>query len=96
MDNIRPKSRAEGGTPAPKVRLFANDPQVRFSGVVHEIIEDTAKWAGYKIQKADFVVHHYGLLRDDGENMIEKSKPITNLVCRSWRKPRMTLRRYVS
>lgn len=63
-----------GWHPSTKVRLFANDPQVRFSGVVHEIIEDTAKWAGYKIQKADFVVHHYGLLRDDGENMIEKKQ----------------------
>lgn len=61
-----------GWHPSNKVRLFANDLRVRFSGVVHEMIEDAATQAGYKIQQADFVVHHYGGLFDDDETISEK------------------------
>lgn len=63
-----------GWHPSTKVRLFANDPRVRFQGVVHEMIEDAAMRAGYQISKGDFVVHHYGQLLDDGENLIEKKR----------------------
>jgi tetratricopeptide (TPR) repeat protein len=45
---------------------------MRFSGVVHEMIEDAAMELGYEIKKGSFIVHHYGQLLDDGENMIEK------------------------
>jgi len=61
-----------GWHPSNKVRLFANDPRVRFSGVVHEMIEETALQAGYDLNDASFVVHHYGGLFDDGETVSEK------------------------
>ena len=61
-----------GWHPSSKVRLFANDPRVRFSGVVHEMIENSAQAAGYCFKEAPFVVHHYGHLNDDGETISEK------------------------
>lgn len=54
------EERAEGWHPSRKVRLFPNDPQVRFVGEVHEMIERNALPAGYQIREASFVVHHYG------------------------------------
>ncbi len=58
------EERAEGWHPSTKVRLFPNDPQVRFVGEVHEMIEQTAQRAGYEMREAHFVVHHYGGLAE--------------------------------
>ena len=54
------EERATGWHPSYKVRLFPNDSQVRFVGEVHEMIEQTAQRAGYRLREAPFVVHHYG------------------------------------
>ena len=58
------EEKAEGWHPSLKVRLFPNDPQIRFVGEVHEMIEQTAQRAGYQLREAPFVVHHYGGLAD--------------------------------
>ena len=58
------EERAEGWHPSTKVRLFPNDPDLRFVGEVHEMIEQTVQKASYQVQEAPFVVHHYGGLAD--------------------------------
>ena len=58
------EERAEGWHPSAKIRLFPNDPQLRFEGEVHEMIEQTAQRAGYQMREVPFVVHHYGGLAD--------------------------------
>ena len=44
-----------------RVRLFPNDPQIRFEGRVHELVEHTIHKLGkYRIQKTEIRIHHYG------------------------------------
>jgi len=44
-----------------RVRLFPNDPQIRFEGRVHELVEHTIRKLGkYRIQKTEIPIHHYG------------------------------------
>ena len=55
----------EAGTgwyPNRKVRLFRNDPRIRFSGAVHELVEPSMQKAGMKIAACDVPVHHTGKL----------------------------------
>jgi glycosyltransferase involved in cell wall biosynthesis len=66
------EERGGGWFPSSKVRLFRNSRCVRFSGVVHEMVEDDAEKDGYQFRDAPFVVHHYGRLYDDGEADFEK------------------------
>lgn len=53
---------ADGWYPSRKVRLFPRLPGVRFTGIVHEMLEQSLTDAGIPIRQADFVVHHYGEL----------------------------------
>jgi glycosyltransferase involved in cell wall biosynthesis len=62
------EERVEGWHPSSKIRLFPNDPQLRFTGEVHEMIEQTAQRDGYELREAPFVVHHYGGLTDTTAN----------------------------
>jgi len=66
------EERAEGWHPSSKIRLFPNDSQVRFVGEVHEMLEPTARKAGYHVRDASFVVHHYGGLADSSGSDLEK------------------------
>jgi GT2 family glycosyltransferase/2-polyprenyl-3-methyl-5-hydroxy-6-metoxy-1,4-benzoquinol methylase/Flp pilus assembly protein TadD len=68
------EERAEGWHPSQKVRLFPNDPRLRFTGDVHEMIEHTVKCTNYRIQEAPFVIHHYGGLTDRPEKNREKKE----------------------
>ncbi len=52
-----------GWYPSRKVRLFRNDPRVRFKGVVHELVEDSMISHGMKIHTSDIPVHHHGSLQ---------------------------------
>lgn len=45
-----------------KVRLFRNDPRIRFSGAVHELVETSILGAGMKIAVCGVPVHHTGKL----------------------------------
>jgi glycosyltransferase involved in cell wall biosynthesis/cephalosporin hydroxylase/tetratricopeptide (TPR) repeat protein/cyclopropane fatty-acyl-phospholipid synthase-like methyltransferase len=51
-----------GWVPTTKVRLFMNDPRVRFEGHVHECVEPSLLAAGLKIKTFDVPIHHYGRL----------------------------------
>lgn len=54
-----------GWFPSDKVRLFPNDPRVRFTYPVHEVVEPALKACGIAIRRCDIPVHHYGKLRED-------------------------------
>ncbi|MEW6054238.1 MAG: glycosyltransferase [Nitrospirota bacterium] len=53
-----------------KVRLFPNDPRIRFEDPVHERIEPSLTTLGISVQRSEIPVHHYGLL--DEEKMAAK------------------------
>lgn len=53
---------AYGWYPSRKVRLFPNLPDIRFRGIVHEMVEQGLREAGVPIHEAEFVIHHYGEL----------------------------------
>lgn len=74
-DNVYPvEERADGWHPSWKVRLFPNQPGIRFSGEVHEMVENSLLAVGYVIKKASFVVHHYGGLEESAEEVAEKRR----------------------
>lgn len=51
-----------GWTPSEKVRLFRNDPAIRFVYPVHEVVSPMLKKGGISIRHCDVPVHHYGHL----------------------------------
>jgi tetratricopeptide (TPR) repeat protein len=58
----------EAGTgwfPSEKVRLFPNDPRIRFVHAVHEVVEPTLAALGVPVVRCDIPVHHYGKLEED-------------------------------
>ena len=53
---------ASGWFPSVKVRLFRNDPRIRYEGAVHEMVEPTLKREGLTWLSCDLIVHHYGTI----------------------------------
>lgn len=47
------------------VRLFPNNPRVRYTGAVHESVEDSLWPAGYRTSRSQAVIHHFGPLSGD-------------------------------
>jgi tetratricopeptide (TPR) repeat protein len=66
------EERAEGWQPSWKVRLFPNDRRFRFRGDVHEMVEASLREAGLPIERATFVIHHYGELDQDPLKQLDK------------------------
>lgn len=60
-----PAGVAPGFVPTRKVRLFPNDPAVRFEGRLHETVEASVAARGLPVTDLPVVVHHYGLLVAD-------------------------------
>ncbi|MDI9556513.1 MAG: glycosyltransferase [Pseudomonadota bacterium] len=58
-----------GWFPSGKVRLFRNDPRVRYEGAVHEMIEQAMERQGLRWADCEVPIHHYGPLtgRSKGE-----------------------------
>jgi tetratricopeptide (TPR) repeat protein len=54
-----------GWFPSSKVRLFPNDPRVRFTYAVHEVVEPALIKSGVGIRRCEIPVHHYGKLSED-------------------------------
>ena len=52
-----------GWSPSTKVRLFPNDPRIRFEGVVHELVNPSLERVGFSITTTDVPIHHYPFLR---------------------------------
>jgi tetratricopeptide (TPR) repeat protein len=54
-----------GWFPSDKVRLFTNDPRIRFSNPVHELVEPGLRSLNVQPKRCDMPVHHYGKLQED-------------------------------
>jgi len=48
----------------PLIRLFRNQPDIRFRGAVHEIIDPTRMNQSLRFDSLPVVLHHYGKVRD--------------------------------
>jgi tetratricopeptide (TPR) repeat protein len=48
----------------PLIRLFRNDPDIRFQGSVHEIVDPTRMNQRFRFDSSPVVLHHYGKVRD--------------------------------
>jgi tetratricopeptide (TPR) repeat protein len=49
----------------PLIRLFRNDPSLKFRGAVHEIIDPTRLPQSFKFDSIGAVIHHYGKVRGE-------------------------------
>ena len=54
-----------GWFPTTKVRLFRNDPIIRFEGTVHELVEGRIQAIGGTVGDCPVPVHHYGYVEKD-------------------------------
>lgn len=68
------EEKGDGWYPSWKIRLFPNDSALRFSGQIHEMVETSAREAGYELLKAPFVVHHYGELEKQETDVSAKQR----------------------
>ena len=55
-----------------KVRLFSNSSQIKFEGVVHEMVDPVLKRLSVDMRKCHIPVHHYGRL--DGGKLARKDQ----------------------
>lgn len=73
LANWKASSSVEGFTgyvPSHKVRLFKNDPRIRFSNKVHELVEPSIRaYKGTMLLIDDVSVHHYGYAAGDQRNL---------------------------
>jgi tetratricopeptide (TPR) repeat protein len=60
-----------------KVRLFPNDPNIRFEYPVHEMVDPCLKRMGIRIETAGIPVHHYGKLNQ--QHQADKGKTYYNI-----------------
>ena len=58
-------SQYDGYVDNPLIRLFRNAPEIRFHGVVHEIVDPNRLPPTFKFASVAVVLHHYGKVRDD-------------------------------
>lgn len=56
------EERGLGWFPSDKVRLFPNDPRIRFEYPVHELVEPSLQRHKIPIYDCGFPIHHYGAL----------------------------------
>ncbi|MGE3549660.1 MAG: glycosyltransferase [Geobacter sp.] len=66
------EERVGGWHPSTKVRLFPATAEIRFLGEIHEMVEPALKAQGIEVIQADFVVHHYGELKDESGALQKK------------------------
>jgi tetratricopeptide (TPR) repeat protein len=63
-----------GWFPSAKVRLFPNHPEAKFTGVVHELVEESLEKLGIRPHEADVPIHHYGQVRGEAEIREKQAK----------------------
>ena len=73
-----------GWFPSDKVRLFTNDPRIRFEYPVHELVEPSLQRLKTTIRDCPVAVHHYGTLRS--VKTLEKTKNYRQLGRKKLRK----------
>jgi len=75
-----------GWSPSDKVRLFTNDPRIRFAHPVHELVEPSLQRLKVHVHSCSIVVHHFGTLQDD--KTLEKTKTYSDLGRKKLKKDR--------
>lgn len=63
--DLPPGITVSGFVDNPVVRIFKNDPRIKFSYHVHEIVDPSIQTIGGKIAQTDVVIHHKGFLSDE-------------------------------
>ncbi len=59
------KEMYEGHTSSKLIRLFKNNPKIRFRNKVHELVEHSIKENDGKIIETNIAIHHFGHLKKD-------------------------------
>ncbi len=72
-----PEEKGPGWFPSDKARLFTNDPRIRFSNPVHELVEPCLRSLNVPLGRCDIPVHHYGKLQEI--KTFSKTKTYRNL-----------------
>jgi len=54
-------------------RLFRRHPGIYFTGRVHELVENQVRAAGFKLEAANFFIHHFGQLVDHEARMRKRA-----------------------
>jgi tetratricopeptide (TPR) repeat protein len=72
-----PEEEGIGWYPSDKVRLFTNDPRIRFEYPVHELVELSLQRLKIPIRDCPVAVHHHGTLSD--KITFEKTKKYQDL-----------------
>jgi len=66
LDGDYPEEEAGiGWTSSDKIRLFPNYPEIRFEGLVHELVEGAVARVGLDVRKHPVPIHHYGGLEKE-------------------------------
>lgn len=71
-DGYKESEGFKGYVKVPIVRLFRNDPKIRFERAVHEVVEHSIRRAGGKVISTDVPIHHFKELK--GEGVSEKKQ----------------------
>jgi len=79
-----PDEEGIGWFPSDKVRLFTNDPRIRFEYPVHELVEPCLERLKILVRECDVVVHHFGALSNVKTR--EKTRNYRNLGRKKLRK----------
>ncbi|MBF0620325.1 MAG: glycosyltransferase [Magnetococcales bacterium] len=68
--------------PSEAIRLFRNDPVIRFRNPVHESVADSVyeQWRGFRPMLAGFVLRHYGYLGNLNQDKIKRNV----MILRRW------------
>jgi tetratricopeptide (TPR) repeat protein len=83
-----PEEEGVGWYPSDKVRLFTNDPRIRFAHPVHELVEPSLEMLKIQVHSCSIAVHHYGTLQND--KILEKTKTYHELGRKKLKKGRIS------
>ncbi len=64
-DDYKEENGFPGFIPVDLIRLFKKDPDIYFSGKVHETVSQSFRQSGKTSYKTNIPIHHYGRLRKD-------------------------------
>lgn len=59
----KPYMNFSGYVPAEIVRIFRNDPKIRFEGAVHETVKESISRIGGKLIRTDIPIHHFQFIK---------------------------------
>lgn len=57
-----------------KIAFFENDKRIRYSGLIHETVQDSLKAINEVPVRENIVMHHYGYLKSDADSKLSEEK----------------------